>query len=491
MKPAIVFLLLATCWLSASNAESLDVAKGAREADLMPEDHIIRLDPHGNLKRVNGAQFASQDEENAYLQNITTKAFNHGKVLIFIHGGLNGKKAGEKRFNDDAEPLSKAGYYPIFIIWPSGILSTYGYHLVRLRPPERSGPIDKTLAVPLNLIADVGRAAVRAPIVSINLMKNDWTSTVAANLLKDGRVGDMLDQHCVVAANSKAGHIRLEKDAREYPEMTARFLLYCITLPGKFVTAPIIDAFGKSGWHEMNARLDRISARPQVGNGENKATAALARFFEILEKDDRSTNITLVGHSMGAILINKVLPDFKKPMKRVVFLAPACSIDEFDRGTLRYLESNPQVEFFNMTLHPAAESREIVWMTLDLAPRGSLLVWIDEFLDQPRTAGQRRLGKWENFYRVENDRKGIDNSVPFLERMTARSMQTRAYVRGFGVGNGEREHKISPWNSVSTKEPASMLTRFPQTHGEMGSSNYWTDEYLLNKPSPTRTASAQ
>jgi len=482
----LILIACTLCCASLSCTAGLSL-KVRGQKTLTPENHIIRLNEHGNLETIEGDPFPSREAENQYMRNIMEKAYRHGKVLIFIHGGLNGKGAGSERFRDDAQPMMDAGYYPIFIVWPSGILSTYGYHLIRLRPPERSNSIEKGLAIPLNLIADLGRAVVRSPLVNWNLIENDWSGSVAEELITGRKRFKLINQHEDIMKGFGTNRvrlehqrIRLESDQRGYGEMSAYFGLYVLTFAGKLVTAPFIDAFGRSGWQEMNARLDRISSRPLSENDVTNSPAALPRFFDMLEHDHRSTNITLVGHSMGAILINKMLPDYKAKLARVVFLAAACSIDDFERGTLRYLEKNPGVEFFQMTLHPAAESREIVKLALDLTPRGSLLVWIDEFLDPAQSSAQRRLGKWANFYEIDHD-----TAVPFLKRMNTPAL-SNAWTRGFGVGSTATIYNGSSWNRVATTNPPTVMKSYPQTHHDMGAFTnyyYWSDEFLLNRES--------
>lgn len=463
---------------------------------LEAEAHIINLDAHGNLRTPEKKQreYVAPADENRYFEKVIEGAEKFAaaaatnKILIFIHGGLNGKRAGERRFNEQAEPLMAAGYYPIYILWPSGIFDAYGYHLARLRPPEKSNGLEKAIAAPLNFLADSGRAVVRAPLVMLNLMRNDFDSTIASDAFQGPHLKSRLDQHRTLKRHFKEKRVRLEADRRGKAAMAGRGLVYFVTLPGKLATAPIIDAFGKSGWHEMYARLDRIASRqiPHEHAGAPSANvwtnaSALARFFDRLEHSAASEKTTLAGHSMGAILINKVLPDYKGKLERVIFLAAACSIDEFERGTLRYLERQTNTQFLNMTLHPAAEARELDWRFLDLIPRGSLLVWIDEFLDQPRAPGQRRLGKWQNFYRVDANLPGVDNSVPFAERVTKPPMFANTWVRGFGVGDPKAEMNGSLWNEFVKDMPENILTEFPETHSEMARMGFWRDEYLYNE----------
>jgi hypothetical protein len=59
-----------------------------------------------------------------------------------------------------------------------------------------------------------------------------------------------------------------------------------------------------------------------------------------------------------------------------------------------YLHDHPDTQFYILTLHPQAEIEE--WEVLGLAPRGSLLVWIDDFFSSPLTYFDRTIGRWDD-----------------------------------------------------------------------------------------------
>ena len=50
--------------------------------------------------------------------------------------------------------------------------------------------------------------------------------------------------------------------------------------------------------------------------------------------------------------------------------------------------------FYNLTLHPQNDERERTYY--NTAPSGSLLLWIDEMYEQPRTPEDRVIGYWRN-----------------------------------------------------------------------------------------------
>jgi pimeloyl-ACP methyl ester carboxylesterase len=71
-----------------------------------------------------------------------------------------------------------------------------------------------------------------------------------------------------------------------------------------------------------------------------------------------SAEVTLVGHSMGTMLLNRLLtlakPDL--PIKRVVYLAPASRIDDFEHYVLPFLATHPSADTWWFSLSRADEA---------------------------------------------------------------------------------------------------------------------------------------
>ena len=77
-------------------------------------------------------------------------------------------------------------------------------------------------------------------------------------------------------------------------------------------------------------------------------------------------------------------------------MGAACSVKEYEEITLRYLARMRDygTELYHVVLHPEAERLEVnAW---DLFPRGSLLVYIDNYLTTPSTPRDRTVGRFEN-----------------------------------------------------------------------------------------------
>jgi hypothetical protein len=138
--------------------------------------------------------------------------------------------------------------------------------------------------------------------------------------------------------------------------------------------------------------------------------------FWILD-DSQSTEaeieITLIGHSMGTIVLDALIAAFPNvPFKRIVYMASASSVEDVKFSPLPYLEYHQHSEFFAFTLSRGDDAREtqphcikiICWpSSLDPIERGSLLVWIDNYLEPVNAPNQLRFGRYKNI-RVQNFR---------------------------------------------------------------------------------------
>lgn len=278
---------------------------------------------------------------------------------------------------------------------------------------------------------------------------------------------------------------------------------YILTLPTKLVSAPIIDALGTSSWDVMlrsASQLFHYDSRevlhtglehPRTDKRQFTQTGALSYFLEKLKKeicadDKRSPHvtkiqdkecvnaegweITLVGHSMGAIIVNHIIREFGDlPIKNVVYMAAASTIHDYQDTIFPYLskrnalfpssdatdspgiyqkpencsdDRHKGVCVYHLMLHEAAESGEWISDVLDPFPRGSLLVWLDNFLTHPLSREDRRLGRFTNFIVAAHH--------------TPQALRPYINIVKFGVGEG-------------------VLS--PQKHGEFGGNlKFWKSE---------------
>ena len=223
-------------------------------------------------------------------------------------------------------------------------------------------------------------------------------------------------------------------DIRNIWNRTADGLRYFHTIPWKYSSGWLIDSAGKDLWENMLRHTNTAYWKPEEFDIENDrnvittlvspAKGALSEFMKELTrmiKQDSITKyeITLIGHSMGAILINEMIRLYPElPISNIVYMAAACSIQDFQHSVIPYFVDNDKAKFYNLSLHPISErSENNVW---DLIHRGSLLTWIGNFFASPSTHLDRTLGRWENVIQathiIPDDIKG------------------RVHLKAFGVG---------------------------------------------------------
>jgi hypothetical protein len=80
---------------------------------------------------------------------------------------------------------------------------------------------------------------------------------------------------------------------------------------------------------------------------------------------------------------------------RIVYLASASSLEDFDISVLPYLTNHPYTKFWAFTLSERDETGEK--LPVDVVERGSLLVWIDNLFESELTRSQRRFGRYEYY----------------------------------------------------------------------------------------------
>lgn len=325
------------------------------------------------------------------------------------------------------------------------------------------GTVAGLVTSPFYLAADVARALVRAPVVWFFQFRNDLQTATALRplwhrdrLLSDEVAADLLceydpdafaryygpdsgricDQSLVSPKPGGAAQpipIWTGTDNRTWDEKIYALLTYWATTPAKLAIAPFLDAFGKSSWDNMLRSTSTLfhsddeynqfvgpnsPSKPQGGLSRLKKAGPLSLFLLKLQDEvcgkpgspatppkdpcpgKDAWEITLVGHSMGTIILNEMLRLFDElPFKDIVYMAAACTIRDYESSAFPYLRKNGHATVHHLTLQEAAESREM-WneytLTVDLPPRGSLLVWVDNFLQNPLDKMGRTLGRFTN-----------------------------------------------------------------------------------------------
>lgn len=478
--------------------------------------HIVRVDRNGVLLDLEGTP-QTGDNALAYLnQKVLTPldaALASGRypegVLIFVHGGLNSAESARKHFESSHVAIMRDGYYPIFLLWPSDLLATWGEHLARIRQGVReSGRLGSTFAAltsPLVLVQDVTSGLARTPMVIMQSLRTDLETSLPVAK----RNSDPVRNYRMLASHHAHGDLRplwIDGDYKTVAESSGRFVSYFATLPAKLATGgPIIDTFGRPAWDNMLRRTymvypghlnfrthDPEIATPQQSGGgtterrEARQLQVTASGFGLLVRELESRQsageakppkfrLTLAGHSMGTIVLNHVLDETTLVANRIIYLAAACSVRDYAASVLPYLKRNQGTVSYNLMLHPESEIGEMQTKLADLPPRGSLLVWIDNFLSNPVSEQDRTAGRWTNLFLEAPS--GLTAMQGLLEHPVNKP-KFRMFFYAFSAGCGTAPRgAIFQWQDITQhplpERPADVGAAAPHTHANMASIHYW------------------
>jgi len=104
-------------------------------------------------------------------------------------------------------------------------------------------------------------------------------------------------------------------------------------------------------------------------------------------------------------------------------MGAACSLREFEEVILPYLKRPDRLEtrFYNLCLHPDMEFGEK--MMGEMVPKGSLLEWLDNYLNDPDDLMDMTAGRIENIV-------NINNLIP-------EDLEQRVVIKVFGPGRNK------------------------------------------------------
>ncbi len=469
------------------------------------------------------------------------------EIVIYAHGGLNavdGAIAKSALLADTLE-AENSGKYFIGICWNSDLMPTYDQHLFSIR----EGLHQRTKAVltsPAMLLSDIGGAAVRMPLNIIDFLFQD-IYTVRPETYKRTRLANVrYNQINEAPFDMQLGRLTAS-DARDQTTRTGRqlnFGSWLLTSPIKLPSTFFLDWLGSQPWKNMLRRTRTMFEReseflPELSyrdvrnlaayqsNATHKPVSAVKLLDELnstgrtgavwqfcdfaqqrLSTGERPV-ITLVGHSMGAIVGCELVARFHEmPLDNLVFEAAACSIRDFKTEVVPYLEEqnlrdklwgdfksqykiadsaaepSRKTRFFNLCLHDNAENGEKNPGTLDLSERGSLLTWIDTLYQSPESENDRTLGRWINAILSTDD---LPKDI--LNRIT---------IKEFGRNRRTADLALPPLYGYEKKNGETVLE--PMKHGEFTrfgfgekaeatNLEFWSDRY--REPEPVeRTAAA-
>jgi pimeloyl-ACP methyl ester carboxylesterase len=343
-------------------------------------------------------------------------------ILIDAHGGLNTYSSAFQRAHNFLEAQGDpqrypnlSSYYLLHINWNASIFSSLWDDLMRIR----QGEINSLVAVPT------------APGFFVGYTVN---SILGAPRSLYSQMDNTLEGfHPEIPGETTGDRILIGAQ-------------YFLTYPIRAVTVPFIQGFGTPGWENMKRRdafvfarilrpYDRYLSPPREYAERGAGRALMEKLKDRIPEQGKwktengrvgPMQITLVGHSMGTLVMNHLLEAFPEMyFDRIIYMAAACSIEDFENIVLPYLRMHPDTKFWGFSLAKVDEARE--QGVIDLYERGSLLVWIDNLFEDVRTPWQRRFGKARNLERYYKLPPGFDHTRVCIVSYKGRSGEPRKH----------------------------------------------------------------
>ena len=402
-------------------------------------------------------------------------------IVLVVHGGLVAEDEGLREAITATRAMTAdtdgdGHYYPIFVVWRSGALPAYGEQATRMEQGKRSATFARVVA-PLTIASDLARGVVREPRFGASEGVRLWNSTLLHKLtLGDGkfRCRDM-QRHMLAnrSEDTRPGDrpfnvICPTVDEADDSILTQGFKTsaYVLSTPLRMVTTPILLGPGQSAWENMQRRARNLvwrdSDKRDQALPDSAPPAVVEGGLQVMFRDllmpltahrdgpPERCKLTLIGHSMGAIVITEMLrlhADLE--FDNMVLMGAAVDMRGFIYAVrASQAVSNAQAYVYNLSLHPDNEVFEASGG--GSMPSGSLLQWIDEAYETPPTQLDRVLGKWTN--------------LPALERTIPARIAPKLSFKMFGFDDGE-----------------------PQTHGAFNDLGmcYWRKSFWDGTPWPT------
>ena len=323
-------------------------------------------------------------------------------ILIFVFGGMNTLDATIKKSDVFVRDISDTSdYYPIMVNWESSLFDAYFEHLMWNRRGRKDIYFGPALS-PFYLLADLGRAITRLPI---NLVYQSIG-------IADDYDFDIKNHSDTITSINKM-NIRISHGTDYTPayKKVLRGVIYSFGFPIRIITTPLIDAGGKSAWDIM-LRRTRLALQKQrddvvLKDGTvkisfvppNGSLSILMDALSDLYKEDNKYFFTLIGHSLGPVMLNELIRQYPDlPYRNIVYMGASCTIRDAGYALNPYMSNHTNTTFYNLCLHSNADKYDMMWFAV--LPRGSILEWIDTFLGDPLTSDDLTLGKWNNSLRV-------------------------------------------------------------------------------------------
>ncbi len=378
------------------------------------------------------------DSISSDIENGKKNADGKYEVLLYFHGGLGKPKHGTERANKflcDLKKNPSKSTYPIFVSWRSDAGVSLQDRYFKVRNGDYVGSSKSFLRAPTYLASDLASGIVKYPETLYDVAADSLSRKIAPWAIDEKKYA------CEIRAKYKnfvtSGTLSIPEDSAAFPstwgEIAKEFGPRFTTGTARIVTTPLVQGVGTHAWEMMRRRAEKMfyteadvrngadgyRTKQEIDGGEPTGVVALLarRLLRLSDKVGRDNiEITLVGHSMGAIIANLVIREYPDlPVNRIIHMASADSVSNWRSMTKPWLMKNPGAKFYNLVLHPVNEIREdysgkISLNGTKIVPRGSLLVWIDQMFTTPASVDEWRSGTWYTSNRLLRDYQQLGNA---------------------------------------------------------------------------------
>jgi pimeloyl-ACP methyl ester carboxylesterase len=327
-------------------------------------------------------------------------------VMIIVHGGLESPHQNLANSAAILEQIHTQGdrVYPIFIIWDS-YLGALPEQLLLVRSGHYTAwwfvtglyyLISATWSG-IGLLFSMGATQVRSLYRGGPLYSDPPTGG-------GGALGVSLGDY--------------QPKRRTLAGSVLQFVGWLLQAIPRIVSSVFINGLAPPTWQNLRRRAramfrapqefdELVSSRTAVPSGSSfhpsrGAVAVLVRrLSETIGRDSaRPGKVTLIAHSMGSMITNEFIKYAGDRLwyDAIVYMAPACSVKDFADAVVPALERDRAAHAYVLTLHPKVEVNEKTGR--GFLPRGSILEWLERFLDPPVTHLDRALGKFDNVRRA-------------------------------------------------------------------------------------------
>jgi hypothetical protein len=332
------------------------------EADTGSTPRAASPDPDHEID-LKGGKFEETSEADLQAAFAKLAATGSDHLCVFFHGGLVSRDSGLQTARDLIQGYIDAGAYPFFFIWNSDLLTV----IDELLRPYRRDPgfveaanrivveAAKKIAGALNLDTDlraVARARSRAAPTDLESLARfaepydkAWTRNRGAQLpVSPEEIADfgqwLVDRKPAAQRQPSFTRSKTLGPANAFARVIERLNsghghgLYTTVIEELFIALGLADMLAEPIWGRMKLDIDAAFTQEADAGG-----TAFLQNLGVAWKRNPSLKVTLIGHSAGAIYLQRfveVFDDFfaAQPARQVeiVTLAAALSFERMNEG---------------------------------------------------------------------------------------------------------------------------------------------------------------